>query len=265
MEELKRPNSVDVEEFFNEFVEYFGGSLVSKLIPNQNDKPNADYVFQSPEVIAELKCFRKDLFNNEEDIERLFSFFKNWKDRKLIEEGDEIKLVLGSKNLPTECYKDLINSCIKTIDRAISKANKQIRETKLTLNKPEAKGLLLLANDGNYFVQNSDFLGLICSLMQRKYLDSSIDGFVYFTLNQISFIPKSQLDWHIWAPAYRLDNDKTLGEFVNNMGSKFLNEFYTCKTGIPPTNKITTSNLEEGTEFIKQMMYIPKEIAYTKK
>ncbi|MBK9353836.1 MAG: hypothetical protein IPN09_07700, partial [Bacteroidetes bacterium] len=63
MEELKRPENVNVEDFFNEYVEYFGGQVISNNEQNLVDRANADYLFKDDNVIAELKCFQKDLFN----------------------------------------------------------------------------------------------------------------------------------------------------------------------------------------------------------
>lgn len=265
MEELKRPENVDVEKFFNEYVEYFGGQVISKNNQNLTDRPNADYLFKSDNVIAELKCFQKDLFNSEEDIPRIFNFLDKWEDKKLIEQEDKIKIIVGSKELPKECYTDLLNACTKTIDRALHKANKQIKESKKTFSIPNAKGLVLLCNDGNYFVQNDVFLGLVASLMSRKYMESDIDGFVYFTLNQVSTIPNNELDWHLWVPSYRDENNEDFGNFVNELGYKFQNEFYTLKTGIKPTDKLITDDFEKGINSIKSMRHIPKEIIYKKK
>lgn len=265
MEDQKRPVNINVEDFFNEYVEYFGGEVISKNEQNLVDRPNADYLFKNENVIAELKCFQKDLFNNEADIPRIFNFLDKWEEKKLIKQGDKIKILLGSKQLPKECHNDLLISCSKTIDRVLHKANKQIQESKRTFSIPNAKGLVLLCNDGNYFVQNKVFLGLIANLMGRKYMESDIDGFVYFTLNQVSRIPNSELDWSMWAPSYRVQNDEVLGDFVNELGFKFQNEFYTIKTGIDPISKIITDDFEKGMQTIKSMEHIPKDIIFKKK
>lgn len=265
MEELKRPENVNVEDFFNEYVEFFGGQVVSKNEENLADRPNADYLFKNENVVVELKCFQKDLFNNEEDIPRIFNFLDKWEENKLIEQGDKIKIILGSEQLPKKCYADLLNSCTKTIDRALHKANKQIQESKKTFSIPKAKGLVLLCNDGNYFVQNDMFLGLIANLMGRKYMESDIDGYVYFTLNQVSTIPNSELDWHLWVPSYRDESDEDLGSFVNELGFKFLNDFYTMKTGINLSEKLITDDIEKGVNAIKSMKHIPKDIIYKRK
>jgi len=265
MEELKRPAVVNVEEFFNEYVEFFGGQIISKSEQNLLDRPNADYLFKSQNVIAELKCFQKDLFNNEEDVSRMLSFLGKWEKQKLIKRGDKIKLILGQIKFPQKCYSDLVNSCIKTIDRAIYKANKQIEASKKTFSLPTAKGLVLLCNDGNYFLEHAVLIGLIANLMHRKYLESDIDGFVYFTINQVSKMPGSELDWTLWTPSYRERDDIVFANFVNELGDKFQGEFYTIKTGIKSSDKIIINDGEESVNLINKMRHIPKDEIYKRK
>jgi hypothetical protein len=259
-----RPDPVKIEQSFNQLVIDSGGQLVSSLDSNLILSDNADYYFDSPTVIAELKCFQKDLFNDEEDIQRIFSYFEKWKSKKLIEEGDELKIIFGTKKIPKECWPDLITSASKTIERAIHKGNKQIKETKLFLKKPNAKGLLLLCNDGNYFIQNNNFITLICNLMTRKFLNSEIDGFVYFTYNQTSIIPDSELDWQLWAPFYRDSEDSILAEFVNMLGFKF-NDYFSKITGIPMTDHIKFDSYNQAKDLINKMKYIPKDKINKKK
>jgi hypothetical protein len=59
MEELERPDPLDVEPMFNGFIVEYGGELVGSRIPQDYKGLNADYVFKNENVIAELKCFRK--------------------------------------------------------------------------------------------------------------------------------------------------------------------------------------------------------------
>lgn len=262
---MERPQIFDVEQILNEFIQEQRGQLVINLIPKDNKAPNADYYFEESNIIAELKCFQKDLFSNEEDFERVITFFQKWISNGLIVEKNIRKILFHAMPLPEECTRDLINACEKTIDRAIHHADKQIRETKLLLNQPNAKGLVLLANDGNYFLENKDFIGLIANLMQRKYLKSDIDGFVFFTINQVSERQDSDLDWNLWAPFYREENNIELGNFVNELGHNLYTNFLTRVTGIDLTEHIKTDNLEKGIDLIKDLKHIPKENIYKTK
>ena len=264
MGDLERPKNLDVEKTFNQFVIEQGGKLVVQLL-SKIETLNADYSFETPDVIAELKCFQKDIFGSEDDIERFGLLVSKWVTKGYIKKEDEFKTLLGANELPIECKRELIERATKTIDSVIYKADKQIIETKKILGRPQAYGLLLLANNGNYFFQNAQFLSVICDLMQRKYLNSSIDGFVFFTINQTTRIPGSDLDWNIWIPSYRGDSDDmTLSNFVDTLGYQFQNVFLPKVTGVQLSERITGS-IKDNSEKIREMEYIPKRIIYKNK
>jgi hypothetical protein len=265
MEDLKRPAPLDVEETLNKFVKFLGGNLVSNLLSEKITTLNADYYFETPEIIAELKCFKKDLFANEDDAVRLIQLMEVWKKKDYIKDGDEIKLAFGIKPLPKECLDDLLKAAAKTIERALHKAIKQIKETRILLNKPKAKGLILLVNDGNYFLSNSQFIGLTASIISRKYSKEPFDAFIYITLNQVAYLPDSELDRQVWVPCYMNEDTRILGDFINEIGSRFFKEFLPSVTGIKPTEHIKIEDFEESMEVLKKLKYLPKDIAYPKK
>ena len=53
---------ISVEASMNSFVQEFGGQLVRELIPNVSPPKNADYLFRSPLIVAELKCVEREGF-----------------------------------------------------------------------------------------------------------------------------------------------------------------------------------------------------------
>lgn len=65
--------------------------------------------------------------------------------------------------------------------------------------------------------------------MQEHFLDSNIDGFVYFTVNVVANDPRSERELMTWIPAYRKEGD-ALGDFVNKLGSDW-GKFYSRKIG----------------------------------
>lgn len=263
MIQYERPGPFDIESVFNQFVKEFGGELVNTLIP-KSDKLNADYVFKNENIIAELKCFRKDMFTEEDDAERMQTLLKKWTAKGIFKDKKTIKQLMRYRQLPKECIHDLVQAVRKTIDRIVHHANKQIHETKKELNMLQASGLLLLCNDGNYFLNNIQFMDLICNIMMCKYMNSDIDGFVYFTVNQVTRSQEDELDHIIWIPSYRKDGD-VLGNFVNNLGKDFMGNFYTNLTGITNSKKFVTEDLNAGLKHIKKLKYLPKHIAYNKK
>jgi len=262
MTDLERPAPFNVEEIFNQFVKEIDGELISNIITDTNETPNADYIFKNKNIIAELKCFQKDIFGSN-DTERFITLLESWTKKGLSPELTFPMLVNGQ--FPIEFKSYILQVARKSIDSVIRKANRQIRETKKAMNMPKAIGLVLLCNDGNYFLENNYFFGLICNLMENKYQNSEIDGFVYFTVNQTSRSSEDELDYNVWLPAYRKQADDKLVDFVDQLGSKFMNEFYTKLTGIAPSKILTTDNFEVGIKEIKKLKYLPKDIAYKRK
>ncbi|MCG7855486.1 hypothetical protein MD537_00775 [Flavihumibacter sediminis] len=270
-QELERPFFSDVESLFSEFVEYYGGKIVSKLEINKTDRQNADYLFEQPEIIAELKIFNKNVFSEAEDIPRLIDLFEKWKEKGYITANDLADYTFRGLPLPQKCMLDLIERATKTIERVIYKANKQIEETKKTLNKQNAYGIVILVNDGNYFFTNEGFLYVISSLIGRKFQKSSFDVIIYLTINQATYKEGSELDHSIWVPIYTKVDEQgetiasdELHSFVNTFGEKFLTEFMTLKTGHKPKDFKQIESMEESIAEFKKHKFIPKELIYKK-
>lgn len=270
-QELERPFFSDVESLFSEYVEYYGGAVVNKLEMNRSDRPNADYVFDHPEIVAELKSFEKDVFSEPEDIPRLMNLFEKWIANGLMTGEDLMDYTFRGKQLPLKCMEDLIERASKTIERAIYKANKQIKETKRTFNKQNANGIVILINDGNYFFSNQGFLATICNVVSRKFKESSFDVIIYLTINQATYKEGSDLDHSIWVPIYTKVDDRgetivtdELHCFVNSFGEKFFTEFLTLKTGHEPKDFKQIESIEKSMEEFEKHRFIPKNVIYKK-
>jgi hypothetical protein len=259
-----------VEEYFSEFVEFYGGKVIDKLDGNLADRPNADYLFENPELIAELKCFEKDIFSGKDEFPKMERLLTKWTNKKMITVAQLREYTFRGAPLPIECRKDMVQVASKTIERAIHKGNKQIEVSKSTFDKPNSNGVLFLVNDGNYFFTNEHFLGIIGNILGRKYRNPSFDVIVYLTINQTSQIPKSPYDYTVWVPIYtRIDKngetikDEKLFDFINDIGRKFAH-FYELKSGENIKDNREFSDTEKGIEEIKKHKYIPKKIIYGK-
>lgn len=230
IEGLVRPDPLPVEATFNEYVKKFGGQLISELLHADPQRPqNADYFFSSHSVIAELKCFEKDLFNNREDVERIGRIIKKNHDSGLVDGYRGFRWLLGQEQLPSEYRRDMLTLARRYYENAIRKADKQIESTKKLLDLPNARGLVLLANDGNYFSHPADALGLIAQVMQNHFMKSHLDGFVYFTVNTVIKVPDNDRELLYWVPSYRKTGDG-LADFVNLLGAGW-GDFYAEKIG----------------------------------
>lgn len=230
VEGLIRPEPLPVEETFNEYVKQFGGQLISELLQTDPQRPqNADYYFPSHGVIAELKCFEKDLFNNRDDVERIGRIIKKNHESGLVDGYKGFRWLLGQEPLPSVYRRDMLSLARRYYENAIRKADKQIESTKKLLDLPNARGLVLLANDGNYFSHPEEAVGLIAQVMQQHFMASHLDGFVYFTINSVVKVPGNDRELLFWVPSYRKTGDE-LGDFVNLLGAGW-GSFYAEKIG----------------------------------
>lgn len=214
-----------VEATWNEFVQKVGGKLVSELLLKSPDFDNADYFFESAGVVAELK-----------EIETEFSrakAFHNGFDglmKRLIVENPDWKPMLlgGNSEYPKWFYPEFVRLFRPPVSRVLKKENRQIRETKKYLGKSTPTGVLLFVNDGFTTLGPDLVLALACNLLTNSY--SSIDCFVYLTVNRYVEIKGSNVPRLIWAPTYSDRADDSLHLFINNLGRKWL-KFIETKIG----------------------------------
>ncbi len=270
-QELERPYFPEIEKLFSEYVEFYGGIVIEKLAENKVDRQNADYLFESPEIIAELKTFEKDIFSGQEDFTRFEELFKKWLESGLITEKEFKDYAFRRKPLPKKCNEDLIERASRTIERAIHKANKQIAETKKTFNKETANGIVFLINDGNFFFSTEGFLAVIANLIGRKFKESSFDVVIYLTINQATRKENLELDYNVWIPIYTKIDDAgetivsdELHKFVNDFGEKLQTKFLPIKTGQELKELTQIESLKESLEELKKHKFIPKKVIYKK-
>ena len=207
----KLPEKIDIEKTFSEFVENYGGQCIEKLIPKNPDFKNADFIFREEKLIAELKCLKKNQLEDDNFHHKVEQVISKWVKRGKIS-GEQLKnWRLGNTLLSSELYTDIIKITRPLIEDALRKAKHQLSETKSYFHVPDYFCVVLVANDGNYALQNREMYWLIGNILSlSKFKDSCINGYVYFTVNLTSRIPDSNLDWTIWSPAYNGDNNEEL-------------------------------------------------------
>jgi hypothetical protein len=259
-ESSERPEPVDIESTFNQFVNFYGGKQVANMFENPITTPNADYYFPEQNVIAELKCFENDMASGD-GFERMEKLFESWLSRGLIKDDEFFKMAFGVIPYPQQCIKELWASIRKSIDYVLDKAAKQVRETTQLLGKPDASTLLLLCNDGNYGLTHAEYMAMICDLMVHKYANE-VDGFVYFTYNQTAIIPGSDIDKQLWTASYSDSAPDKVVDFVDDLGAKYY-KFMEDLTGVPIVESQVT-DIGEGISTIKKMVYVPKEKVFRK-
>lgn len=187
---------VDVEKEFATCVRSLGGSVLGDQLVSPSFS-NADYWFPGDLVIGELKCLSEDFAEKGDFKQRLSELYVSWLQRRLVPPSTEPVIRFNLQEIPEPCAYEFLEIMKKRIEfSTIKKANKQIRETKHFLNAPDAKGLLLLANDGNLAMKPEVMAHLLARILKGKY--SSIDSVIYFSVNHpasASGVPMPSLFW----------------------------------------------------------------------
>ena len=219
---------LSVEETFNAFVKASGGELVSDLFPKAPDFRNADYVFRnhpSGKVVAELKCLEEDLFLEK----KLNELFDKWTAQGRMKPfWGEIKF--KSQDLPSDMQKEVFEKLGGPIKKHVDKANVQIKTTKDRLGLKDAKGLLLLVNDGNYSLQFNCVPFLLMKALGRDH--SGINSVIYFTVNMRAQMVGIERETLIWSPMHRVGVPTVPSEFLQWLWTSW-REFHEKTLGEP--------------------------------
>jgi hypothetical protein len=193
-------SQIDVEASFAEFVRFFGGEVVEDSHGTSLPFSNADYIFKDQNVIGELKRL-VDNKSKDEDIQaKIQAKFDAWMRDGTI---DPIygRVSISSHTLPERCQRELIDIFKPALQKRILKANKQIRETASSFGMPDAKGLLFIANDGNYALEADAAVYLIHRILGNDC--SSINSVVYFTVNMTASSPVTEKYVFVWVHTSR--------------------------------------------------------------
>ncbi len=212
---LEERKHIDIETAFGDFVEEFGGEIIHKSL-SANPSDNADYLFRDESVIAELKVLRKNFLGSNDDEDKMFKLYQKWERAGLIDLNRLLRIRRKEERLPDECKRDLGDLIKEPIEGIIKKANKQIRESKKYFGLPDAKGLLLLANDGSYALGYETMSWLLQRILFAG-LFSSIDEIVYFTVNLNLHKPGTNSYGPIWQHFKREGMGRTSQGFQQNL------------------------------------------------
>ncbi|MEE9614255.1 MAG: hypothetical protein V3W31_04785 [Thermodesulfobacteriota bacterium] len=241
--------NINIEECFDMFVKEIGGKLIKELLPKSPKTKNADYLFPESEIIvAELKCLEKDYFRDKDYKRKLNDLYSMWQSKGLVPPIYGRKTI-NTKDLPLECQTDVLRIVQDSIQRVIKKANKQIRETKEHLGLPHAKGLLLLANDGNYSLESDAAMYVLGEILKGRHY-SSISSIVYFTVNMRTTIPGDSREALLWVDAYREKSRGVSEEFLSSLSERW-GAFLEGKVGGEMCKKTI-----DNQEFLKRIKFI---------
>ncbi len=261
---MERPFFEDVERVITDFVHSVGGKTVVEYLGHQPKFKNADYYFEAENIVAELKCLERDIFSDS-DFERNERLVDKWLEQGILKKVDLIPIFMGKKGIPEECLVEIYKLTRETFQTILKKAHKQLAATKEAIGDDKTYKVLLLCNDGNYFLSADQIILLVHSMLYERKDIMHIDCTIYFTVNQVTMFHPGDLDRHVWVPGYDdIDNSPGLQDFVNDLGRKWW-KFLEVETGMPSDEYDEIEDVEKGREMLKSLGYVPKEVIYKRK
>lgn len=157
-------------------------SLGARLFDDEqgpNKPTNPDYWFPQHNVIVELKCLTEDLRSDKNFNSQVARMYREWAAKGLVPPG--MKSFSTSK-IPEACAREFMNHVKARLESSVlRKANRQMKSTKASIS-PDAKGLLLLVNEGNYLFPPKVMLHLLARAINAQY--HGIDSVIYASVNE---------------------------------------------------------------------------------
>jgi hypothetical protein len=236
---------IDIEKEFDKLVPTIGGRRVTEILGTPPDAPNnADYLFDHVEIIAELKCLQENKLEDTELNHNLWALFKTWRKEgykiAVSEEGWRATL----HNLPQHCAQKILELYAKSIRKRVLKANKQIKQTRKILGRPNHKGLLLLANDGNLALEPEHIYHILSYVMKNDF--SGINSVAFFTVNMPGKASFTNVDTLLWANLHRPGREQIDDAFLAMLSRSWIEHVSKLLGTLIPTIKLGSTDQLSG-------------------
>jgi hypothetical protein len=190
----------NIDDKFYEAMRSIGGLRPAEIDPEAGRALNADVVFRDENVILEVKTLMADPTERADHIEKVSAIYNRWAGRP----GVPIifgRGVINSADVPWEMGFELTRTLADPIRTAVTKANRQIRRVKASLDMPEAHGVLLLCNAGATTLTPHMILHALHHAL--GYRHSSINSAIFMTHGVPANVPGVPEPVEVFVPASR--------------------------------------------------------------
>ncbi|WP_333710842.1 hypothetical protein [Malikia spinosa] len=216
---------IDVEKTWREFVKFIGSQVVEDLVPEPRTFENADFLFPSASMVAELKEIETEFDKNTAIREKFLALLE----RLLAEDPSWRPELLGGAGIYPDWFRgEFIRLFRPSLSRVLKKANRQIKSTKEHFGITDSTGMLIFVNDGFTGLEPHFVRMLVCDILINSY--SSIDCFLYITVNRYVEIQGSNVPRLLWIPSYSDRAPDSLVPFVDDLGRRWF-DFLEGKIG----------------------------------
>ncbi|MGP8436603.1 hypothetical protein ACT2FY_15885 [Paraburkholderia fungorum] len=245
---------IDVEALWREFVRSAEGQVVEDILPNPRTFENADFLFPALSAVFELKEIQTE-------FDRSAAFREGYRLllERVMEEDPHWKpsLLGGSGVYPAWFTSELLRLFRPPISRVLKKANRQIKETKVHFKLDQPTGVLVFVNDGFTALEPHFVRKVAADLLANSY--SSIDCFLYTTVNRYVEVEGSDVPRLLWVPTYSDRAPDSLVTFIDELGRKWF-EYLEAKIGPFTLAREEISQDQEGARpFTSRAIVLPDE------
>jgi hypothetical protein len=238
---------IDIQKELATCVNAIGGEVLDDVLVNPNFK-NADYWFPEYNVVAELKQLSENILEKNDYKQKLTDMYWRWVREGLVTKPTGNKVKFSTRNIPEKCAYEWVELFKKRLESStVRKANTQIKETKKHLNAPSAKGLLLLANNGNLGFTPSVVAHLLARMLKTSY--SSINSIIYFSANHPVSHPGISMPSHFWIDAFVGEREQAPKELREKLQTEWMKHYSGLIEG--PLYEVLVPNKTEAIDAIK--------------
>jgi hypothetical protein len=239
--------SFSVESELAAALALIGCVRVTDLLGRVPSHANADFFFDAANLVAELKCLDEDKIRDDRIIEKASTLYL-----EELTAGRAPEVVFGEAQMTTSGYSAEFTSKIAglyrvPIERQIRKADKQIAETKVALDRPDATGLLIIANNNHTALDPWHAWSLIDEILNKPAYPN-INSALLFAGNLGAVVPGHSDRIDYWIEFHRKSGpavDRNTLSAIRNAWFMHLGKLLDRAVGsIRPSNLTTLARLE---------------------
>ena len=210
---------IDADEVFAECTRQLGGVVADDTrAPNKPD--NADFAFVSYKVVAELKRMEQSFWGQKEFQHKLSILATGWVQRRLVPPDPARRRTFELSTLPRQCQREFTDLLKSKLLGYFKDANRQIKATKAELGMPDARGVLILVNDGNALLPPRLVRYLSALLLAKKF--TAINTVLHVVCNLEVSAPGHEEPFRIWSAwGVRRETDPP-EEFLEDLRAAYL-------------------------------------------
>ncbi|HET9406012.1 MAG TPA: hypothetical protein VFO39_02130 [Candidatus Sulfotelmatobacter sp.] len=176
----------------------------------------ADYLFSADRIVAELKTLEED--KSADHARKIHALSQDWLKRGLLIGFGRFKISLPK--LPPQCQREWLDILESPVENIIRDANAQIRSTKERLRLADHKGLLLIANDGNFLhTEPMNYMTLVARVLKKRKNGlprfPHIDAVVYFSYR----VASKEEGLPFWVPGITEQHDPEVSAFLDRLSN----------------------------------------------